>query len=133
MCCRLTTGQFSVAAAVYVKAVARRRLWGVIWLPALLLAAAAVVGCFDNRFWFLGLLLLFIVYPMALSLTWLSLAARPAMRWLLRPQEVAFEQSRTTVDFYGYDEDATVVASLAFRRRHNRRGADGQICNAFPP
>ena len=110
---RMTTGQFSVAAAVYVKAEARRRLWGVIWLPALLLAATAVAGYFDNRFWFLGLLLLFIVYPMVLSLTWLSLASRPAMRWLLRPQKVIFEPGKTTVDFYGYDEDAPVVASLS--------------------
>ena len=101
-----STGQFSVPASVYVRAVARRRLWGVVWLPCLLLAAAAIAGCFDSRFWFLGLLLLFIIYPMALSLTWLSLAARPAMRWLLRPQEVSFHPDGITVEFYGYEEDA---------------------------
>lgn len=107
-----STGQFSVAASVYVRAVARRRLWGVVWLPCLLLAAAAIAGWFDSRFWFLGLLLLFIIYPMALSLTWLSLAARPAMRWLLRPQEVSFHPDGITVDF-------TAMKKMLRRQAHS--------------
>ena len=117
-----TTGQFRVEAAVYVKTAARRRLWSVVWLPALLLAAAAVAGCFDSRFWFLGLLLLLIIYPMALSLTWLAYVARPEMRWLLRPQELTIDPDGATVGFYGYDEDAPLESSLHLAQGDIREG-----------
>ena len=107
------TPRFSVGAAAYVKAAARRRLWRIIWLPAILLVAAAIAGAYDSRWWYVGLMLLFIVYPMVLSLTWLAMAAHPSMRWLLRPQQWSVSPGGIDIVFFGYDDDSPAVGSLA--------------------
>lgn len=97
----ITTPRFTVRATDYVNAVARRRLWSIAWLPALLIASAAIVGAYDTRFLYVALMLLFIVYPMVLSLTWLAMAAHSSMRWLLRPQTWTFgPDGNLTIVFY---------------------------------
>ena len=96
------TPRFSVCATAYVKVAARRRLWCIIPLPALALLACAVAGFADMRWWYVGLMLLFIVFPMVLSFTWIVMAAHPAMRWLLRPQCWTFSPGAVEVDFFHF-------------------------------
>lgn len=79
---------FTVAARHYVGTAARRTLAMWWWLAALVLGALAIAGTFNSRYIYLCLMVLFIVYPMLLSFTWLALAARPAMSWCMRPQHI---------------------------------------------
>lgn len=97
-----TTPRFSVSSAAYVKVAARRRMWRIIPIPALALLAAAAAGFADPRWWYVGLMLLFIVFPMVLSFTWMVMAAHPAMRWLLRPQQWTFTPDAVEVNFFPF-------------------------------
>ena len=97
-----TTPRFSVSSADYVKVAARRRMWRYILLPALAILAAAAAGFTDPRWWYVGLILLFTVFPLVLSVTWMVMAAHPAMRWLLRPQRWTFTPDAVEVDFFRF-------------------------------
>lgn len=113
------TGLFRVPAAEFVKATASRRLWSVAWIPAMLLIAAGIAGTADSRFWFLGLMLLFIVYPMAMSMAWFRLVGHPSMEYLLRPQTWLIDGDSLIVRFHNYHSDdeegePTVKETIAF-------------------
>ncbi len=97
-----TTPRFSVSSADYVKVAARRRMWRFILLPALAILAAAAAGFTDPRWWYVGLILLFTVFPLVISVTWMVMAAHPAMRWLLRPQQWTFTPDAVEVDFFRF-------------------------------
>lgn len=97
-----TTPRFSVSSADYVNVAARRRMWRFILLPALAILAAAAAGFTDPRWWYVGLILLFTVFPLVISVTWMVMAAHPAMRWLLRPQQWTFTPDAVDVDFFRF-------------------------------
>lgn len=97
-----TTPRFSVSSADYVNVAARRRMWRFILLPALAILAAAAAGFTDPRWWYVGLILLFTVFPLVISVTWMVMAAHPAMRWLLRPQQWTFTPDAVEVDFFRF-------------------------------
>lgn len=96
--------RYTVPASAYVKAEARMRLWRYWWLVAVPSLVLAVVGAYDSRYWYLLLMLLFIVYPMAMSFAWMVLAAHKSMQWRLRPQEVENGDDCLMVRFYPYDD-----------------------------
>lgn len=96
---------FRVPAAEFVKTTAMRRLWSIAWIPALLLLAAVIAGFADSRFWFLGLMLLFIVYPMAMSMAWFRLVGHPSMSLLLRPQSWILDGNTLAIRFHRYTSD----------------------------
>lgn len=100
------TGIFRVPSTEFVKVAAGRRLWSVAWLPGLLLLAAAIAGFADPRFWYLGLMLLFIIYPMVMSMAWFRMVGHRSMEVLLRPQSWTLDGENLTVRFHFYHPDA---------------------------
>ncbi|MBD5232549.1 MAG: hypothetical protein HDS65_00050 [Bacteroidales bacterium] len=110
----MDAARFTPGAERYVKAEAMRRLSRVWWLAALVIAATAVACCNDSRYFFLGLMLLFIVYPMAVSFMWMILAGNKAVVLFSRPQEWSFTDDGAEVRFYPYkaDEDTPPVATV---------------------
>lgn len=131
-----STGIFTVGAKPYVSTAARRLLATWWWLPTLLAAALLIAGTFDNRDLYLCLMLVFIVYPSAMSLSWLALAARPAMRWCPRPQHIeSAPDGGITVVFHAYptadkpvgDEVARLTVDAADLDEAERHGTLLQV------
>lgn len=111
-----TTARFSVSASDYVNTRARQlagRWW---WLPALPVSALAILGFGDNRLWYLAMMVIFVIYPMILSLTWLKMAAEPSVQWLTRPQRWHVGQQSITIDFFPFecDDDTEPLKTLSF-------------------
>lgn len=104
-----STPVFSVGTSEYVRTEARGLLFRWCWVPALLVAAAAIAGFHDNRYWFLGLMLVFIVYPMAMSFTWLLLAGSKHMSRLCRPQSLSVREGVWTINFYPFEYDPETI------------------------
>lgn len=105
--------RYTVPASAYIKAEVRKRLWRFWWLIAAVMLVPAIAGCYDSRYWYVLLMLLFIVQPMVLSFTWFALAAHKSMQWRLRPQETEVGQNGLIVRFYPYDDpDAAAVDVL---------------------
>ncbi len=98
--------RFTPGAAPYVRAEALRRISRLWWLPALALIVLVACGFSDTRFFFLALMLLFIVYPMVLSMMWITLAGNKALVLFSRPQEWTFSDEAFEVRFFPYDADA---------------------------
>lgn len=107
---------FTPSASAYAAAYVRRKaglVLGCILPPVI---AAAIAGLFDMRWWFVGLMLLFIVLPMALSMAWFTLIAKPEMAVRLRPQKWNFTpDGGAEIEFYRFPatddtEDTFVLA-----------------------
>ncbi len=107
--------RFTPGAAPYAKLATVRLLWRMAWLPAAAIVAAALAGFADSRYWYLGLMLVFIVYPGALSMVWISFAGKHAVATLSRPQEWEFGSDALTMRFYPFenDEDTEPVSVLS--------------------
>lgn len=99
-----TSEIFSISAKTY--AAARARQYAGAWAAALILplVAAVIAGFFDMRWWFVGLMALFIVYPMVLTMAWFSLTGKAYMALLLRPQRWTFHKNRRLdIEFFRFD------------------------------
>ncbi|MCM1066475.1 MAG: hypothetical protein NC418_02755 [Muribaculaceae bacterium] len=114
-----TSGLYSVAISAYIKAEARHRLAGLWWIPAVAALSLAIAGTFDSRYLYLCLMVVLIVYPMVLSLSWLAIAARPCMSILTRPQHIEqLPDGNIKVCFHAFptdsdgEEQPSVVASI---------------------
>ncbi len=80
------TAVFQVPAGRYASAEAFCRLKRAAWIPALFLAAALTAAVFDSRFIYVALILLFIIFPMGLTMGWLSIISKPVYIRRQRPQ-----------------------------------------------
>lgn len=106
-------------ASAYLRKYALR--WAMVAL--LPLCIFIVAGMADNRWWFVGLMLLFIIYPMAASFAWLSLLGRPQMARLLRPQSVEFSPEGFQLTFYTFphpDEPTLPMDSVFISKQEIR-------------
>ncbi len=105
---------FTVPAASYASAYGSRHLGTWAAVLALPLLASIIAGFFDIRWWFVGLMLLLIVCPMAVAMAWISLIGRPSMALRLRPQQWTFnDDGKIHVDFFHFDrsEHPEAIAS----------------------
>lgn len=101
-----TSDIFSISPQTYAKA--RARKYAGAWAAALVLMVivAVVAGFYDMRWWFFGLIVLLIVYPMALTMAWFSLIGSPSVALLLRPQRCTFRSDRKVdIEFFHFDFD----------------------------
>lgn len=115
-----TTPVFSVPTRFYVRALVRRFLKRWLWCAVGIAVLLACLAVRDVRFAYLLLMLVFVVYPMAMSLVWLSITGRRAFTLLSRPQRWTFSDEASaalTVEFFAFgteaDEPGTPVESLA--------------------
>lgn len=104
---------FTPGAAVYASTLARRLL--IRFLPALLavICIPAVWAFFDIRMLYLCLMLIFIIYPMIMSMAWIAVVAKPHVAMCARPQSWRFDGDYVAVSFLAYDGE-TVVKCLRF-------------------
>lgn len=99
---------FSCPSGVYVRAVAKRLLRRWLWLPVLVTAGLAAAAFADIRFAYVLLMAVFVVYPMVLTMVWLSLTGSPHAVQALRPQRWTFghgADNALTVEFFRFDPE----------------------------
>lgn len=114
---------FRMPANVYVRHRTRRAVIRSVFIIALILAVAGVLSVDDHRFIYLGLIFLFVVYPMTMSMVWLRAAASPELQLFIRPQRWIADTTGITICYYPYpkpDEDPdstpeTPTASCSIR------------------
>lgn len=78
------------------------------WIIAAPLAAVAVWGCYDIRAVYVGLILLFIAFPMALTLVWFDYALSPATRRSVLQKRIVADDCGLTITYPGEDEETFV-------------------------
>lgn len=101
-----TSEIFSIPAKAYAAARARRYAGAWATALALPLIAALIAGFYDMRWWFVGLMALFILYPMMLTMAWFTLTGSPAMALLLRPQRWTFNGDKSIyIEFFHFDTE----------------------------
>lgn len=100
-----TLPPFRVNASAYAGARLMRKAAWCIFPAILIIVIFLFAGFSDSRWWFLGLILLFIVYPAGLSFAWMSMVADKGSAWTLRPQiwSINHSEGTITVDFFPYD------------------------------
>lgn len=101
-----TSDIFSISPQTYAKA--RTRQYACVWAAVLAIPViiAIVAGFYDIRWWFVGLIVIFIVYPMAITMAWFSLTGSPSMTLLLRPQRWTFRKDRRVdIEFFHFDTE----------------------------
>lgn len=97
----MTTPVFTVSPSAYMRELAfvwLGRWWGVLALP---LAAATVWSFYDLRAVYIGLIMIFMVYPMVMSLVWFGYAFSPAALRAIAPKHLVLTPEAITVE---YDE-----------------------------
>lgn len=105
------TDIFTVPAKAYATAYARQHAGAWVAALAVPVLAAVVAGFYDMRWWIVGLMALMIVYPMVLTMAWLTLTGRPSMAMRLRPQQWTFGNGGSLdVDFFRFDVVADEAA-----------------------
>lgn len=103
-----TTAVFQCPATAYVRVAARQRLLRQAWLPAALLTALAVAAFYDVRFVYVLLMVLFALYPMALTTAWLAMTGKPEFVMASRPQRWTFGSGAAPalrIEFFKFDCD----------------------------
>ncbi|MDE6468428.1 MAG: hypothetical protein K2L28_05960 [Muribaculaceae bacterium] len=123
------TQRFSVSVSAYVDAMALHRLMNWSWAVIIVVIAAGVAGFGDSRYWYLGLMLLLIVYHLALTFTWVAVARRDVVL-ITHPQEWLFDDADgITVYFYPFegDDDAEPEASLHIPKENIKNAAGSRF------
>lgn len=104
---------FRCPPAVYVRGKAKRLLKRYLWLPALLTIVLIVASCFDIRFAYLLVMVLFVVYPMVLTFIWITITGQKHAVMATRPQRWTFGESAENaleVEYYRFDTDDSADA-----------------------
>lgn len=95
---------FNISPKTYAAARARQYAGALTAALALPLTAALIAGFYDVRWWFVGLMVIFIIFPMVLTMAWFSLTGSPSMALLLRPQRWTFRDDRKIdIEFFRFD------------------------------
>ena len=64
-----------------------------------------MAGFGDMRWWLVGLMGIFIVIPMAMSMAWFIATGRRDMAMRLRPQSIEADNDAVTINFYPFEYD----------------------------
>ena len=103
---KFTTDIFQVPAATYAKACLSRKAGPGTVLLGIPVAAGAIAGFADVRWWLVTLMLLLLVYPMAITMAWLSLMGKPAMAMRLRPQRWTMTaDGNISLEFFHFEHE----------------------------
>lgn len=97
---------FQVPAATYAKACLSRKAGSGTVLLIIPVAIGAIAGFADIRWWLVTLMLLLLVYPMAITMAWLSMMGKPAMAMRLRPQRWTIAaDGNMSLEFFHFERE----------------------------
>ncbi len=100
----MTTETFSISPQTYMRELALAwlsRHWLIAVVP---LAAVAIWAVYDLRAIYVGLILVFLVFPMAMSMVWFNYAFSPAALKAVAPKQLSFDDNGICVDYINAEE-----------------------------
>lgn len=107
----MTTEPFRLSPAKYLRVAAGKLLPRVLTVLAVPVMACFVAACFDLRWAFVGLILLFLVAPTLIAYIYFYKLLTPEAREALQPKKITFEKECLTVEYLSVEENAPVPAS----------------------
>lgn len=110
-----TTEQFRLTPAKYLRVAAGKLLPAVTACMALPLVACLVAACFDLRWAFVALILLFLVAPTLMAYIYFYKLLAPEAREALQPKKIVFEKDALTVVYLPVEDDMPVPAPRRIR------------------
>lgn len=99
------TDIYRVPPSAYARAYLRRHGTFPAVIAAILIATAFIAGFSDMRWWLVGLMAIFIVIPMAMSMAWFIATGRRDMALRLRPQSIIYGPDAVTINFFPFEYD----------------------------
>lgn len=103
---------FRITPQTYAATLAKAWLakWGwILIIPILIFALLGIVR--NPAFYFVGLMVIFIVYPSVLLLVYFSEALRPETRRMIQPKMVEFKDEELRVSYFPFDFNPEEPAS----------------------
>ena len=100
----MTSKPFATTPRRYINSIAIKWISAHWLMAALPLAAAVVWSLFDVRAIYVALILLFLVYPMALTLVWFDYAFSPGSIRAITEKEVTVTSSGLSISFLPKNE-----------------------------
>jgi hypothetical protein len=95
----IRTTEFKIATGDYASLIARRWLAQWWWAFALPLFASIIASTSDTRFVYVSLILIFIIWPMALSFAWFNYMLKPSAIRAVRPCVATFTDQAVTLEY----------------------------------
>ncbi len=112
----LTSDIYRVSPRAVMSEVARSWFVKYWWTVALPLTAVVIWACSDSRAFYIGLMFLFVVYPMVLSIVWLKYAFSPRMLNAIKPQRLCLGEHTISVEYVHDDGHTAITPSLVIER-----------------
>lgn len=111
----MTSSPIAIPARSYINRLALKWLTHRWWLLAVPLAAAALWTLFDIRALFAVLALVFLLYPMSLTLVWFDYALSPQSMRTISSKLITVTDSGLRLDFIAKDEDSKPLPATFVR------------------
>jgi hypothetical protein len=111
----VTTEQYNMTASEYTSLIARRWLSAWWWAFALPLAVTAVASFYDTRFIYVSLIIIFIIWPMALSIVWFRYALTDEAVRAIRPCTATVDDDKFVFEYpdkINPDDGSIILKSL---------------------
>lgn len=111
----MKTPVFTISSSAYMRELAF--VWLGKWWPVLVvpLAGAAIWSVYDLRAVYVGLIMIFMVYPMVMSFVWFGYAFSPAALRAVAPKCLIFRDDSITVEYDEAEGCSSVYAPMQLR------------------
>lgn len=105
----MASSPFAISSKDYIHNLALdwlSRYWAIVVLP---IAATLIWACFDLRALYVCLIIIFIIYPMAMTLVWFNYALSPNAVKAISPKCVSVLDSGLQIDFITDDDRPRII------------------------
>ncbi|MDE6369726.1 MAG: hypothetical protein K2K94_10875 [Muribaculaceae bacterium] len=108
----MTSQPFAIPSRSYINRLAFTWLANRWWLLAMPLVAVSVWALFDIRAIYVGLVIIFLLYPMSLTLVWFDYALSPQSIRAITTKQVTVEAGGLKLDFFPKNDDCKPLPSV---------------------
>lgn len=108
----MTSQPFAISSRNYINRLALTWLANRWWLLAMPLVAVSVWALFDIRAIYVGLVIIFLLYPMSLTLVWFDYALSPQSIRAITTKQVTVKAEGLKLDFLPKHEDCKPLPSV---------------------
>ena len=119
----MTTGTFCISPQQYMRELALAWIGRHWYLPVLPLAAVVIWAFYDMRAVYVGLILVFLIFPMAMSMVWFNYAFSPAALKAVAPKRLTLTDDAIHV-VYADDEERRMAFEPEIIKRRDVRSVE---------
>lgn len=107
----MTSQPFAIPSRNYINRLALNWLANHWWILATPLVGVCVWGLFDIRAVYVGLIIIFLIYPMSLTLVWFDYALSPQSIRAIMPKQVTVTNDGLRIDYLPKNDDCKPLPS----------------------